>query len=104
MARRCPAEPQATRTVDTTSRGRALAVCLLVPGLLCPRNLGEERVDGPEVPGGLVAADAVAGTGHHDGPDQVVVQRLLPGRHRRVRRHQEPVSYTHLRAHETRHD
>jgi hypothetical protein len=69
-----------TRTVDTTLRRSAFFVgCLLVPGLPCPRNLGEERVDGPEVPGGLVAADAVAGTGHHDGPDQVVVHRLLPG-------------------------
>jgi hypothetical protein len=60
-----------TQTVDTTSRGRdSFVECLLVPGLLCPRHLGEERVDGPEVPGGLVAADAVAGTGHHDGPDR----------------------------------
>jgi hypothetical protein len=29
----------------------------LAPGLQCPRDLGEERVDGSEVPGGLVAAE-----------------------------------------------
>ena len=53
-----------TRTVDTTARARTSFVDrLLVPGPLCPRHLGEERVDGPEVPGGLVAADAVAGIG-----------------------------------------
>lgn len=50
------------------------------PGPLYPRNLSEVRVDRPEVPGGLVTADAVAGTGHHRGPDQVVVHRLLPAR------------------------
>jgi len=38
----------------------------LAPGLQGPRDLGEERVDGSEVPGGLVAAEAVAGTGHHE--------------------------------------
>jgi hypothetical protein len=52
------------------------------PGTLCPSNLGEKHVHCPEVPGRLVAADAAAGTGRHDGPDQVVVHRLLPGCHR----------------------
>lgn len=51
------------------------------PSLPWPRNLGEERVEDPEVPGGLVAAAAVAGTWHHGGPDQVVVRCLLCGRH-----------------------
>jgi hypothetical protein len=31
----------------------------------------------------------VSGTRDHDGPDQVVVRRRLPGRHQQVRCHQE---------------
>ena len=72
--------PLAMRTGLSANRCKSLI--RRAPGLLGPRHLGEERVDGTEVPGGLVAADAVAGTGHHNGPDQVVVRRLLPGRHR----------------------
>jgi len=64
---------------DELSAHRFMSLIRRAPGLPWPRNLGEERVEAPEVPGGLVAAEAVTGTGHHDGPDQVLVRCLLRG-------------------------
>jgi len=79
-----------TRTVDTASRGRPPSSSASW-SRACYARATSARNDSRarKIQGGLVATDTVAGTSHHDGPDQVVVHRLLPRRHWRFGGHEE---------------